>query len=175
MRPYGNWKGPTCRGSYALGTACKRCEKCAWEREKMSVNKEHPTAEVEAVALLPCPFCGSKPHHGLTKVKHCQLHGDPYQDYEIWCPKHCARAVSCNREQATSKWNTRSTLSTKDRELAAENERLREALEAEDAYWSASRVLAAAFARIRPQAQAAFDAAMERRNKARAALQGSAS
>ncbi len=55
---------------------------------------------------------------------------------------------------------------------AGERERkaLREALTAEDEYWQASRDLATAFARIRPEKQAVFDAAATRREKARAAL-----
>lgn len=57
--------------------------------------------------LLPCPFCGSAPHHGLTKVKHCQLHGDPYQNYRIWCPKGCARFECGDEPRAHSAWNTR--------------------------------------------------------------------
>jgi hypothetical protein len=30
--PWETFKSPTCRGSYILGTACGRCEKCEWER-----------------------------------------------------------------------------------------------------------------------------------------------
>lgn len=129
----------------------------------MPMNKEHPTAEVEAVELLPCPFCGES----LEKWGRDEWHHDGACD--------CPLSDAIFDEEQMENWSRRTSLSTKDRELVVENERLREALEAEDAYWSASRVLAAAFARIRPQAQAAFDAAMERRNKARAALQGSAS
>ena len=29
--PYETFTKPTCRGSYALGTACGKCEKCEWE------------------------------------------------------------------------------------------------------------------------------------------------
>ena len=32
--PYQTFKGATCKGSYALGTACGTCEKCEWERSQ---------------------------------------------------------------------------------------------------------------------------------------------
>jgi hypothetical protein len=56
--------------------------------------------------------------------------------------------------------------------LASEqrNRALVEALQAEDDYWAASRELAAAFARIRPERKAVFDAATRRREQARAAI-----
>ena len=60
-----------------------------------------------AERLAPCPFCGNAPHHGLTKVKHCQLHGDSYQDYRIWCPKGHAQVECASRDYATAEWNRR--------------------------------------------------------------------
>jgi hypothetical protein len=32
--PFETFKHPTCRGCYALGTACGKCEKCEWERSQ---------------------------------------------------------------------------------------------------------------------------------------------
>lgn len=33
--PFETFKGATCKGCLALGTACGTCEKCLWEREQM--------------------------------------------------------------------------------------------------------------------------------------------
>ena len=57
--------------------------------------------------LKPCPFCGAQPHHGLSKVMHDGLHGDPYQRFLVWCPKDHAKVDKVNREQAFAAWNTR--------------------------------------------------------------------
>lgn len=32
--PWETFKNPTCRGCYALGTACGHCEKCEWEQQQ---------------------------------------------------------------------------------------------------------------------------------------------
>jgi len=64
-------------------------------------------AGTAGVTLLPCPFCGARPHQGLTKAQRCQLHGEPFQRFEIWCPHTCARINRVNREQAAAAWNTR--------------------------------------------------------------------
>jgi hypothetical protein len=58
-------------------------------------------------ALLRCPFCGAHPHHGLTKVEYDQLHGDPFQRGQVWCPKGHARIISTNLKMAKKEWNRR--------------------------------------------------------------------
>lgn len=65
----------------------------------------HP--EAIGVELLPCPFCGARPHHGLMKVEYCQLHGDPFQRFKVWCPHGCAEKIGANRELAITAWNRR--------------------------------------------------------------------
>lgn len=69
--------------------------------------------------LLSCPFCGATPHRGLTKVKHCQLHGDPYQDFRIWCPHGCAK-VERSEASAIAAWNTRAPTADAERIAALE-------------------------------------------------------
>ena len=66
---------------------------------------DETTAPVEG--LLPCPFCGASAHQGLTKVQHDQLHGEPFQRFEVWCPANCARINRVNRTQAVAAWNNR--------------------------------------------------------------------
>ena len=56
--------------------------------------------------LLPCPFCGKPPKQGQGPKRHCQLHGEPYQHWIIWCEHHC-RIEMPDRESATREWNTR--------------------------------------------------------------------
>lgn len=60
----------------------------------------------------PCPFCGATPHHGLGKVQHCQLHGDPFQDFSIWCPKGHAKITAPNEEMVLERWNRRHRLAS---------------------------------------------------------------
>lgn len=66
-----------------------------------------PRAERIDVTLLPCPFCNAAPNQGLTKIQYDQLHGEPFQRFEVWCPHHCARINRVNREQSIAAWNTR--------------------------------------------------------------------
>lgn len=70
-------------------------------------DEQRAIAEAAKGKSRPCPFCGATPHHGLTKVEHCQLHGDDFQRYEIWCPHGCARINRVNEQQARIAWNTR--------------------------------------------------------------------
>lgn len=63
----------------------------------------------EEMKSLACPFCGATPHHGLGKVQHCQLHGEPFQDFSIWCPSGCAKITRRNEKIARLVWNTRAT------------------------------------------------------------------
>ena len=58
-------------------------------------------------ALLPCPFCGASPHRGQTKAERCQMHGETFQRYRIWCPHGCAEKNEVNEAQAIAAWNTR--------------------------------------------------------------------
>jgi hypothetical protein len=87
-----------------------------------------------AERLEPCPFCGARPHHGLGKVEHCQLHGDPFQRYQVWCPKGHATTVEVNREQATAAWNTRAARLTPTPEGAREALALFDRIEDGDSY-----------------------------------------
>lgn len=57
--------------------------------------------------LLGCPFCGASPHWMLSKVKHDQLHGEPYQYRIIACPKGHAQVRRQSNETAVREWNER--------------------------------------------------------------------
>lgn len=54
-----------------------------------------------------CPFCGAPPHHGLGRVEHCQLHGEPFQRFQIWCPKGHAKITAADETRARELWDTR--------------------------------------------------------------------
>lgn len=51
-----------------------------------------------------CPFCKATPHHGLGKVEHCQLHGEPFQRFSIWCPHGCAKITRMTETSARKDW-----------------------------------------------------------------------
>lgn len=77
--------------------------------------------------LKPCPLCGKHPHHGLGKLQHCQLHGEPFQNFRIWCTAGHAQVEEASRELAFTAWNTRADTGRLS-EMEAEVARLREAL-----------------------------------------------
>jgi hypothetical protein len=55
------FKGAICKGSYALGSACGKCERCAWERA------EHPD-RMEAYLAARQQDAQSKLRHSLKRV-----------------------------------------------------------------------------------------------------------
>lgn len=93
--------------------------------------------------LLPCPFCGARPHQNQEKVRRCQLHGEPFQDFTVKCPHGCAQQMRGSRDAAIAAWNRRTPPAEVDAlraELAAAREawarldRLRDAV-VEAAEW----------------------------------------
>lgn len=63
---------------------------------------------VETVSsLLRCPFCGAVPVTRQMKVRTCQLHGEPLQDWMIACPKGHAQRKASTRALAIEQWNER--------------------------------------------------------------------
>ncbi|WP_434286255.1 hypothetical protein [Celeribacter sp. SCSIO 80788] len=59
-------------------------------------------------ALKPCPFCGAKPHTGLSKVLYDQIHGEPFQNTIIKCPHLCA-SMQGSDDTVRNRWNDRHT------------------------------------------------------------------
>lgn len=56
--------------------------------------------------LKSCPFCGGKPTININKTKYCQFHGDPSQDFTIFC---CVVSITkSSKEDCRIAWNSRS-------------------------------------------------------------------
>lgn len=122
--------------------------------------------------FAPCPTCGQYSHSigedALTEAFN-QFQAMFSHRGDGIPTMHCFDANT--RDAAQVLMAAARTPSPREAELEAENARLREALEAEDDYWRASRVLAASLPRLRENARAVFAAAAERRDIARAAIE----
>lgn len=53
--PFETFKGATCKGSYALGTACGTCERCKWERGQLENNRIEPSSQADGFVEQPAP------------------------------------------------------------------------------------------------------------------------
>jgi hypothetical protein len=72
------YKGATCRGSIALGTACEDCEACVEERRRLSANTLTPHPHTELCANCDLTYAG---HLSNTYVLHpCWKPSGRYQN-----------------------------------------------------------------------------------------------
>jgi len=76
--------------------------------ERLAALRTPPAVEPdEGLGLPGCPFCGATPHRGLGKKESCQMHGEPFQRYSIWCPKGHANVTAQNEAMARQEWSSR--------------------------------------------------------------------